>query len=163
MMRWGFPRRPILGNRPVTNVRNVKSPYWRGWLKPEFRCLVPATSFCEWTDAAPKVQHWFALTGDEPRPIFAFAGIWRPWSGIRGTKAAPVEGEHLLFSFFSTEPNEVVRPIHSKAMPAILRPAEWDAWLNAPADEALALQRPLDAAGLRICLTGAKTDPGEAE
>src|SRR5262245_10327971 len=35
---------------PVTNVRNLKSPYWRGWLKAEWRCLVPATSFCEWTD-----------------------------------------------------------------------------------------------------------------
>jgi hypothetical protein len=26
----------------------------------------------------------------------AFAGIWRPWTGVRGTKAEPVEGEHLL-------------------------------------------------------------------
>ena len=161
MMRWGFPPPPNLGNRPVTNVRNVKSPYWRGWLKPEFRCLVPATSFCEWTDSSPKVQTWFALTGDEPRPIFAFAGIWRPWTGIRGTKAAPVEGEHLLFSFLTTEPNEIVRPVHSKAMPVILRAHEWDAWLSAPTDEALALQRPLQAAELRVCLTGAKTDPAE--
>jgi hypothetical protein len=47
MMRWGFPRPPNLGNAPVTNVRNLKSPYWRGWLKAEWRCLVPAASFCE--------------------------------------------------------------------------------------------------------------------
>src|ERR1700730_2731092 len=59
MMRWGFPPPPNLGNAPVTNVRNLKSPYWRGWLKALWRCLVPATSFCEWT--APKVTHWFAL------------------------------------------------------------------------------------------------------
>src|ERR1035437_4890111 len=145
MMRWGFPSPPNLGNRPVTNVRNVKSPYWRGWLKPEFRCLVPATSFCEWTDSSPKVQHWFAVVGDEPRPIFAFAGIWRPWTGIRGTKATRVEGEHLLYSFLTTEPNAVVRPIHTKAMPVILRPGEWEVWLNAPVEEALALQKPLPA------------------
>jgi putative SOS response-associated peptidase YedK len=162
MMCWGFPPPPNLGTRPVTNVRNVSSPYWRGWLKPEFRCLVPATSFCEWTDSAPKVQTWFAIAGDEPRPIFAFAGIWRPWTGIRGTKAAPVEGEHLLFSFLTCEPNEVVRPVHSKAMPVILRAQEWDAWLDAPAADALALQRPLEADALRVCLVGAKTDPGEA-
>jgi putative SOS response-associated peptidase YedK len=37
--------------------------------------LVPATSFCEWSDTRPKVTHWFAL--DERRPLFAFAGIWR--------------------------------------------------------------------------------------
>jgi len=60
-MRWGFPPPPNLGTRPVTNARNVASPYWRRWLEPEFRCLVPATSFCEWTDRAVKVPHWFAL------------------------------------------------------------------------------------------------------
>jgi hypothetical protein len=32
-----------------------------GWLKAEWRCLVPATSFCEWTDSRPKVTHWFAI------------------------------------------------------------------------------------------------------
>src|SRR5205823_10463375 len=60
LMRWGFPPPPNLGTRPVTNVRNVKSAYWRGWLKPAYRCLVPATSFCEYTDSQPKVPHWFA-------------------------------------------------------------------------------------------------------
>jgi putative SOS response-associated peptidase YedK len=73
LMRWGFPPPPNLGKVPVTNVRNLKSSYWRGWLKAEWRCLVPATSFCEWTDSRPKVTHWFAL--DERRPLFAFAGI----------------------------------------------------------------------------------------
>jgi putative SOS response-associated peptidase YedK len=29
--------------------------------KPEYRCLVPATSFCEYTDSQPKIPHWFAL------------------------------------------------------------------------------------------------------
>src|ERR1700757_1946843 len=66
MMRWGFPPPPNLGTAPVTNVRNLKSPYWRGWLKTEWRCLVPATSFCEWTDSRPKVTRWFAL--DESWP-----------------------------------------------------------------------------------------------
>src|SRR6266481_5537951 len=65
-LRWGFPRLLKLsaagaaGNRPVTNVRKYASSYWRGWLKPRFRCLVPATSFCEYTDSQPKVPHWFA-------------------------------------------------------------------------------------------------------
>jgi putative SOS response-associated peptidase YedK len=81
MMRWGFPPPPSAGPQPVTNVRNTGSGYWRGWLEPRFRCLVPATSFCEWTDSRPKVTHWFAI--DESRPPFAFAGIWRPWTGAR--------------------------------------------------------------------------------
>jgi putative SOS response-associated peptidase YedK len=33
---------------PVTNIRNTSSPHWRGWLKPESRCLVPFNSFAEY-------------------------------------------------------------------------------------------------------------------
>jgi putative SOS response-associated peptidase YedK len=36
------------GGPPVTNIRNTSSPHWRGWLKPENRCLVPANSFAEY-------------------------------------------------------------------------------------------------------------------
>jgi putative SOS response-associated peptidase YedK len=46
-MRWGFPPPPKVGTQPVTNVRNVGSPFWRAWLKPQYRCLVPLTSFSE--------------------------------------------------------------------------------------------------------------------
>ena len=41
LMRWGMPPSPRLGGPPVTNIRNTSSPHWRGWLKPENRCLVP--------------------------------------------------------------------------------------------------------------------------
>jgi putative SOS response-associated peptidase YedK len=156
MMRWGFPPPPALGPRPVTNVRNLKSPYWRGWLEPRFRCLVPATSFCEYTDNRPKVPHWFALSDD--RPLFAFAGIWRPWSGVRGTKAAPAEGEHLLYSFLTTESNDLVRPIHAKAMPVLLTEENWDDWLQAPVEEALALQRPFPVDQMQVVATGVRED-----
>ena len=91
----------------MTNVRNVASSHWRAWLKPEYRCLVPFTSFCEYEDTRPKkTPIWFALGAD--RPLAFFAGIWRPWTGTRGTRAEPVEGEHLLFSFLTCEPNALV-------------------------------------------------------
>jgi putative SOS response-associated peptidase YedK len=151
-MRWGFPPPPNLGTRPVTNVRNTRSSYWRAWLTPEFRCLVPATSFCEYTDSLPKVPHWFAL--DAERPPFAFAGIWRPWTGTRKGEAR----EHLLFAFLTTEPNAVVRPVHGKAMPVMLTGEECDMWLDAPAPIALSLQRPLSAERLAIVATGPRND-----
>jgi putative SOS response-associated peptidase YedK len=44
MMRWGMPPPPKFGGPPVTNIRNTASPHWRGWLKPESRCLVPFTA-----------------------------------------------------------------------------------------------------------------------
>jgi putative SOS response-associated peptidase YedK len=153
MMRWGFPPPPNAPPRPVTNVRNVASPYWRAWLKPEQRCLAPATSFCEYTDSLPKVPHWFAL--GEERPLFAFAGIWRAWTGERKKET----GEHMLFSILTCAPNDVVRPIHAKAMPVLLTTLdEFEIWLSAPVEQALALQRPLPDALLRVIATGARTD-----
>jgi putative SOS response-associated peptidase YedK len=56
----------------------------------------------------------------EGRPLFAFAGLWTPWRGVRGPKSARVEGEHELFGFLTTEANAIVTPIHPKAMPVIL-------------------------------------------
>jgi putative SOS response-associated peptidase YedK len=153
MMRWGFPPPPNRGTLPVTNMRNVTSPYWRLWLKTEWRCLVPATSFCEWSGSRPKVPHWFAL--GESRPLFTFAGIWRPWTGERKGEA----GRHEFFSFLTTETNEVVRPVHAKAMPVLLTAAEdWDTWLTGPVDKAMALQRPPPEEMLRVVAAGDKTD-----
>jgi putative SOS response-associated peptidase YedK len=78
---------------------------------------------------------------------------------VRGTKADPVEGEHLLYSFLASEPNGVVEPIHPKAMPVILTtPSEYDVWLNAPAEEALKLQRPLPDEMLQIVAEGSKSN-----
>jgi hypothetical protein len=87
MMRWGFPPPPNFGTAPVTNVRNLKSPYWRGWLKAEWRCLVPATSFCESTDSRPKVTHWFAL--DESCPCSPSRGFGA--CGLASAKATFLE------------------------------------------------------------------------
>ena len=35
----------------------------------------------------------------------------------RGRKKAPSIGEHLLFSFLTTEPNSIVEPLYEEAMP----------------------------------------------
>jgi len=116
---------------------------------------VPATSFCEYEDTKPrKTPTWFALAED--RPLFAFAGLWASWRGVRGPKSAPVEGE--LFGFLTTEANAIVAPIHPKAMPVILTtPAEFDQWLEADTAEALPLQRPLPDEALQIVARGDRT------
>ena len=146
-MRWGFPPPPKAGTRPVPTVRTVTSPFWRTWLTPEFRCLGPVPAFCEWSDSRPKVQHWFELAGGEAPPAFAFAGIWRPWRGTRKGET----GEHRLFSFLTCESNEIVRPIHAKAMPVVLADREdWDLWLTGSTEEALELQRPCPAPRLAV-------------
>ncbi|MBC7496982.1 MAG: SOS response-associated peptidase family protein [Sphingomonadaceae bacterium] len=120
MMRWGFPP-PVAGTRPVTNVRNLASPFWRTALsRPDRRCLVPVTAFSEWTAEPDPVTNrkrkvWFDLPAQE---VFAFAGVWRP------------AGEVDRFAFLTTTPNELVGAIHPKAMPMILAPHEYTAWLT---------------------------------
>ena len=47
-------------------------------------------------------------------PSFAFAGLWTPWKGTRGPKSVPIEGDHELFGFLTTEANAIVAPIHPK-------------------------------------------------
>ena len=91
--------------------------------------------------------------------LFAFAGLWTPWRGVRGPKSALIEGEHQLFGFLTTEANAVVAPIHPKAMPVILTSAaEVDGWLEGDISDALALQRPLPDGALKIVATGEKED-----
>lgn len=120
VMKWGFPP-PMAASRPVTNVRNLASPFWRTALsRPDRRCLVPVTAFSEWT-AEPdpvsgrKRKVWFDLPAHE---VFAFAGVWRP------------TGEIDRFAFLTIAPNELVGAIHPKAMPMILAPHEHAAWLT---------------------------------
>ncbi|MGY3622032.1 putative SOS response-associated peptidase YedK [Bradyrhizobium sp. USDA 10063] len=114
LMRWGMPPPPKTSGLPVTNIRNTSSPHWRGWLRPENRCLVPANSFAEYApepdpETKKKDVVWFAI--EESRPLFCFAGIWTEFRGDRGTKSKPIPGPHLVYGFLTTSPNAVVQPI----------------------------------------------------
>lgn len=140
-MRWGLPGPPQFGGAPVTNIRNVKSPHWRPLLGPAHRCLIPFTAFSEYEDASPKGKKRIRWFTSPERGLLYFAGIWRQWEGDYGSKKEPNVGTHQLFSFLTTEANELVRPVHAKAMPVILRSeAEQSEWLQAPAAEIEAIQ-----------------------
>lgn len=84
-------------------------------------------------------------------PLSFFAGLRSSWHGIRRKDEGPQD--HEVYAF-TTEPNDIVRPIHQKAMPVILRtPEKWDVWLRAPWSEARALQRPLPGGVLEVIAT----------
>lgn len=133
VITWGFPGPQALSGRPVTNVRNLTSPFWRSALKdPARRCLVPVNKFCEWT-AEPdpvtkrKTKVWF---GHNEHPLFAFAGIWRPGDAIP------------FMAFLTCQPNRIVGAVHPKAMPVMLDPADFDRWLGNDHEDACSLAVP---------------------
>jgi putative SOS response-associated peptidase YedK len=146
-MTWGFPGPQAAGGRPVTNVRNLSSPFWRSALKePARRCIVPVTRFCEWTQApnpatGRKSKIWFGLHEDA-HPLFAFAGLWRPG----GT-----DGEGPFMAFLTCDANQTVGQHHPKAMPVMLRPGNDIArWLGAEQVDACALAVPFADTDMRV-------------
>ena len=138
-MRWGLPGPPQFGGAPVTNIRNVKSPHWRSVLGVAHRCLVPFTAFSEYEDASPKGR---SRSGGLRRRIGACVFRRPLQNGLAITaQEEPNEGDHVLFSFLTTEANELVRPVHAKAMPVVLTDqAAREEWLNAPPDDIEAIQ-----------------------
>lgn len=138
-MTWGFPGPAAAKGRPVTNVRNLTSPFWRSALdKPERRCIVPVTRFCEWTgEVGSKRKVWFGMA-EAHEPLFAFAGLWRPGDG------GP------FMAFLTCESNAVVGAVHPKAMPVMLRPSQAAAWLDGTRDDACALAIPFADADMMV-------------
>ncbi len=121
---WGVPPPPaaaLAGGAPVTQVRNLESPFWIGTLRhSEYRCLVPVTAFQLWSQASDpqtgkRIAHLFSLPAT---PIFALAGIWR-------------DSEVLSFALLACEPNRLVGATNPRTMPVILHAEDHEAWLRA--------------------------------
>lgn len=138
VMSWGLPP-PASARAPVTNIRNLDSPFWRTLLsRPRHRCLVPVSSFCEWSGAkGSKVEHWFSL---RDRPLFAFAGLWREVDAD-GTAA---------YGFLTCEANPLVGAVHPKAMPVILHAEDHDRWLDGSVDDVRELAAPFPSQLMRM-------------
>ena len=145
---WDVMKWDVLGGKapwPMTNVRNLELPAWRKLAeRPENRCLIPLTEFCEFTpekhdlgDGKPplKGEMWF---GVPDQPVFAVAGFWQRTSEGNG------------FTMVTCDPNALVAPIHPKAMITVLKPEDVDTWLRGSYDEIVALQKPYDASAMTV-------------
>jgi putative SOS response-associated peptidase YedK len=155
-LSWGFVLlREGYAPKRVTNTRDDKliSPFWRASFE-ERRCLVPATSFCEpHDDRKPATWHWFALKGQEPRPLFAFAGLWQRWKGPIKKDGPKVEID--VYSFMTTLPNKLTASINHERSPVLLTTDnEMETWLHGSSDEARSLLRPTSAARMHIVQEG---------
>jgi len=124
-LRWGlipsWARDPTIGNRMI-NARAetvAEKPAFRSAFRQR-RCLVVSDGFYEWKKGPGRKQPFYIRMRDD-RP-FAFAGLWEHWEADDGTG---IESCALL----TTQPNEVLRPIHDR-MPVILDRANYDLWLD---------------------------------
>jgi putative SOS response-associated peptidase YedK len=95
--------------------------------KPSFRtalrkrrCLVIADGFYEWRQVG-KTKTPFMMTMQDGSP-FAFAGIWEQWKNPSGEIVESC-------ATVTTDPNTLMAMVHDR-MPVILRPDEYDLWLD---------------------------------
>lgn len=140
---WDLMTWDVLGGQaawPPTNERNLKLPQWRRLAeKLQNRCIIPLTEFAEFTpdkhDLSDgklplKGEMWFSVVG---QPTFAVAGFWQRTAARPG------------FTMATCDANELVEPIHPKAMITILEPEDVDRWFGGAYADVLDLQRPYDA------------------
>jgi putative SOS response-associated peptidase YedK len=164
LMRWGlipsWVKDPTIGNQTI-NARAetlTELPSFKP-LVDRRRCIIPADGFYEWRkEGRRKVPMWVHLKTKEP---FGLAGLWDVWRKPDGKR---VES----FTIITTDPNELVRPIHNR-MPVILRPEDEERWLDAsrtPFVKAQSLLKPLpeelmDAHDVSPIVNSAKYDGPE--
>ena len=139
---------------PVTNTRDdtIESSFWKKSIE-ERRCLVPVSSFAEPEDGKPMQWHWYGLEGDEPRPLFAFAGIWRKRKGPVKKDGPTLEIE--TYSFMTTAANAWTEAIHHDRLPVLLATTEdQDAWLQGKPGEWERLLKPFPPDRMREVQVG---------
>jgi putative SOS response-associated peptidase YedK len=123
-LKWGLVPRwakdPGIGNKLI-NARSktvTEKPSFREAFARR-RCLVPLDGFYEWARRGDRKRpFYFHIRDGEP---FAIAGLWERWEGEGG----PLETCTLL----TTEANELLAPYHDR-MPVILRPEDYEVWIN---------------------------------
>jgi putative SOS response-associated peptidase YedK len=94
-------------------------------------CLVLSSGFYEWQETGGPKQPYRIYREDDP--AFAMAGIWQK-SMIKGETVQSV-------AILTTEPNDLMEPIHDR-MPVVLPRSAENEWLTADADEREALCEP---------------------
>lgn len=124
---WGlipfWAKDPKIGNRMI-NARSetlAEKPSFKAAYKYR-RCLILSTGFYEWKKepgSKTKIPHYIQMKSGQP---FAFAGLWERWN-------APDGSEVLTSTIITTEPNELLKPIHNR-MPVILPQSAYEEWLT---------------------------------
>lgn len=114
LMRWGFDR-PF--NNAVNNARSDKlDGMWSTAWEKRQRCLIPVSTFYEWTGSTGSKQTYAFQSPDDDAVIWA-AGLWEDRKGERA------------YSMLTTNASEQVSEIHHR-MPVLLRKENHEKFLK---------------------------------
>jgi putative SOS response-associated peptidase YedK len=125
-VRWGLI--PHWAKDPKIAQKSINARAETLFEKPSFRdavkrrrCLILADGFYEWrkTPQGRRVPVYVRLKSKEP---FGFAGLWETWSSPDGQTLKTC-------TIITTEPNELIKPIHDR-MPVIVPREFEDVWLD---------------------------------
>ncbi len=126
LFHWGLV--PFWAKDPSIGARLINARSETASEKPAFRaayrrrrCLILADGFYEWRSepgSRTKTPMYVRLASGEP---FAFAGLWEIWR--------PDDTPLMSCTILTTQPNELVSPIHNR-MPVILPREAYDRWLD---------------------------------
>ena len=126
LMRWGlipyWAQDISIGNRTINAMSETASekPAFREAMRKR-RCLVPADGFFEWKKLSSKRKQPYNI-GMLDDSVFAFAGLWDRW---RSSSGETIESCSIL----TTDANAITKDIHDR-MPVILKPEDYDRWLD---------------------------------
>jgi len=144
LMKWGLA--PAWAKDPSVGTKMINARAEGIESKPSFkkplryqRCIIPASAFFEWK-GNPDAQAKYRIARKDG-DLFGFAGLYEQWRD-------PNSGSELATcTIITTQPNELVAPIHTR-MPVILLPEDEDRWLDpdmSEPEEITGLLRPYPA------------------
>ena len=88
---------------------------------------------------------------------FAFPGVWTRYRGPLKKNGENVDQE--VFTFMTTEPNELTQCINHELMPVLMSDADhFETWLSDSTEDAFKLARSYAADQMRIVQTGAERE-----
>ena len=115
------PEEGIINARSETaNEKRVFQDAWES--RP---CLVLSSGFYEWQEQASGPKQPYRIYREDT-PAFAMAGLWEIWTG--GDREVP------CVTILTTEPSELMKPIHDR-MPVVLPTDAEETWLTADPGE----------------------------
>lgn len=122
LMRWGLIPSWVKNlDNWMKNLINARAETI--FIKPSFKnsfkarpCLIPASGFYEWCEQQP---YYFY----PQEQLLAFAGIWDTWVDPQTTE------EILSCTILTRVAQGVIASIHHR-MPVMIRPDDYDIWLN---------------------------------